>query len=46
MLENGCFINMPNEEWACKVMINILTNYGFETDENKRPKYIHAMNIY
>lgn len=28
MLGKGAYLNLPNEEWACKIMINILFNSG------------------
>lgn len=40
MLDYGCFLNLPNEEWACKVMVNIITNTGFENDETKKERYV------
>ena len=26
MLESGCYVGLPNEEWAVKIMVNLLIN--------------------
>jgi hypothetical protein len=26
LLQNGAYLNLPNEEWAVKIMTNLLTN--------------------
>jgi len=28
LLDASCFLNLPNEEWAIKLMVNVLTNSG------------------
>lgn len=47
MVDLGCYLNLPNEEWACRVMINIIANTGFEeVDETSKNSLIEALNLY
>lgn len=48
MCEYGGYLNLPNEEWACKIMVNILINSGININmnENKKDDLIKALNIY
>jgi hypothetical protein len=41
-LDKGAFLNLPNEEWACKIMINILFSSGIDenVDGNKKEEFI------
>ena len=42
LLQNGCYLGLPNEEWAVKIMVNLLINQGVDEtiDEKKREDYI------
>ena len=44
MLENQVYMQMPNEEWSVKIMINILINCGVDTkmDEDKKQSLLSA----
>jgi hypothetical protein len=50
MLENGAYLKLVNEEWAIKIMINLLLNSGIDdkiaVDEQKKGDLINAQNIY
>ena len=47
MVEMGCYLNLPNEEWACKIMVNVINNSGFEgVKEELTHKYVEALKVY
>lgn len=38
LLDFGCYLNLPNEEWACKIMINLLINHGVDLNMDEKKK--------
>lgn len=42
------YLNMPNEEWACKIMTNMLLNLSIDSNINEQIKddLIQGMQIY
>ncbi|CDW88324.1 UNKNOWN [Stylonychia lemnae] len=48
LLESGVYLNLPNEEWACKIMTNLLINHGIESnmDEKKKDDLVQATQYY
>ena len=48
LLEAGSYLNLPNEEWSVKIMLNLLVNMGIlnNSDEKKRDQLIYAQNVY
>eukprot|EP00347_Sterkiella_histriomuscorum_P011179 403373446 len=46
LLENGTYLYLPNEEWASKIMINLLQNHTTEVDDNKKDQLIQASQYY
>ena len=30
LIDCGCYMNLPNEEWAIKIMTNLLINHGVD----------------
>jgi hypothetical protein len=48
LLENGAYLNLPNEEWAIKIMSNLLINQGIyeSLDANKREDLIQGQAAY
>ena len=48
MIEQGSYLNMPNEEWAVRIMINLLINQGLlpYLDEKRREEYLMLQNAY
>lgn len=48
MLENGAYLQMPNEDWACKIMVNILVNSGIDANmnESKKEELLHGLSLY
>ena len=41
-------MNLPNEDWAVKIMVNLLINQGVDEamDDKKKDDLIQASNIY
>ena len=41
-VDKGAYLNLPNDEWACKIMTNILFSSGIEenVDENKKEEFM------
>lgn len=48
MLQNGAYLGLPNEEWAVKVMVNLLINQGIceDLDAKKREEIIQGQSAY
>lgn len=48
LLQNGAYLNLPNEEWAVKIMTNLLVNQGvYESlDAQKREDLIQGQAAY
>jgi len=44
LFDQGCYLNLPNEEWSCKIMTNLLINHGVDpsVDEKKKDDLIQA----
>lgn len=38
MFEYGCYLNLPNEEWSMKIMINLLINHDVDVNMNEEKK--------
>jgi hypothetical protein len=48
LLTLGCYLGLPNEEWAIKIMVNLLNNMGIDEsmNEHKRDELIQAQSLY
>ena len=48
LAEVGAYMNLPNEEWSIKIMLNLILNLGIDNtiDEKKKDELIQAQNIY
>ena len=48
LLQNQAYLNLPNEEWAVKIMTNLLTNQGVyeNLDAQKREDLIQGQAAY
>ncbi len=38
LLDCGFYLNLPNEEWALKIMTNLLINHGIDSSINEKRK--------
>lgn len=47
-LNLGAYLGLPNEEWAVRIMVNLLINLGIDDkmNEHKRDELIQAQNLY
>lgn len=48
LLNLGAYLGLPNEEWAVRIMVNLLINLGIDDkmNEHKRDELIQAQNLY
>jgi hypothetical protein len=48
LLQNGAYLNLPNEDWAVKIMTNLLTNQGVydSLDAKKREDLVQGQAAY
>jgi hypothetical protein len=48
LLHNGAYLNLPNEDWAVKIMTNLLTNQGVydSLDAKKREDLVQGQAAY
>lgn len=48
LLNLGAYLGLPNEEWAVRIMVNLLINLGLDDqmNEHKRDELIQAQNLY
>ena len=48
LLNLGSYLGLPNEEWAVRIMVNLLINLGIDDkmNEHKRDELIQAQNLY
>ena len=48
LISFGSYLGLPNEEWAVKIMVNLLINMGVDENmnEHKRDEYIQAQTLY
>jgi hypothetical protein len=48
LLQNGAYLNLPTEDWAVKIMTNLLINQGvYETlDAKKREDIVQGLAAY
>jgi len=44
--EHQVFLGLPNEEWAVKIMVNLLSNHLGKQDERLKDLLIKGQNLY